>query len=187
MDYTILLNESDKSLITTKYVPIFQNEQNKDTLKFIIPAYFSDMSPVLQVVLPNNTGKIKSCDYESELYKNRYTFSVIIPNALTQFAGKLKMWLTFFGKTSDEILKTDYLYIDVLEHEGFSGSGGDGDFTDVATKISELEIAVKDLKETKADNIIVDSERNTLSLISGSDIISVVDLPHEVTWSGWSE
>ncbi|MDY4082460.1 MAG: hypothetical protein SOY97_12645 [Candidatus Metalachnospira sp.] len=187
MDYTILLSENDKSLITTKYVPIFQNEQNKDSFKFIIPTYFSNMSPVLQVVLPDSTGKVKSCEYEPELYKNRYTFSVLIPSALTHFAGKLKLWLTFFGKTSDEILKTDYLYVDVLEHEGFNGSGGDGDFIDVATKISELEIAVKDLKETKADNIIVDSEHNTLSLISGSDIISVINLPNEVAWSGWSD
>ena len=45
----------------------------------------------------------------------------------------------------------------------------------------------KDLKETKADNIIVDSEHNTLSLISGSDIISVINLPSEVAWSGWSD
>ena len=172
MDYTILLSENDKSLITTKYVPIFQNEQNKDSFKFIIPTYFSNMSPVLQVVLPDSTGKVKSCEYEPELYKNRYTFSVLIPSALTHFAGKLKLWLTFFGKTSDEIL---------------NGSGGDGDFIDVATKISELEIAVKDLKETKADNIIVDSEHNTLSLISGSDIISVINLPSEVAWSGWSD
>ena len=63
MDYTILLSENDKSLITTKYVPIFQNEQNKDSFKFIIPTYFSNMSPVLQVVLPDSTHVSMNLSY----------------------------------------------------------------------------------------------------------------------------
>lgn len=45
--YAIKMNE-DKSLITTVQATIYQNEKNADTLVFLLPKYYEDVSYPLQ-------------------------------------------------------------------------------------------------------------------------------------------
>lgn len=183
MDYTILLNEDDKSLITTKYVPIFQYENNPCKFKFIIPQNYSSLSPILQIILPDKiNGKIMSCVYEPELYKNRFVIYANVPNILTQLSGRLKLWITFMSEDQNKTIKTDYLYVDIMEHEGFNGIETDGEYDDIITKLSKLETEVSYLDKTKANILTISDDNKKLILKSSDAVLSSINLPDNVTW-----
>ena len=184
MDYTMLVR--DKELFTSIPCPIYQGEHNADTFKFIIPEEYVGTVPTLQIILPNNTGKIKSCELSEEPYKETYrTIFVPITDVITKYEGDMQIWLTFFPTAGDEqVIKTSISYVPVLKHEGFSNIGG-GEFEDVdeiVQKITQLDVSVKNLQETKADGLKLDNETNVLSLMSGDKEISNVILPDDVTW-----
>lgn len=185
MDYTILLNESDKSLVTTKYIPIYQYEHNPCRFKFIIPISYGYFSPTLKIILPDGQkGKIMLCEYEPELYKGRYVFYVDIPNILTEQPGQLKIWISFMNEDNSRVIKTEHLYVNIIAHEGFNDIEikDDTDIKDIATVIQELKLDVNTLKNTKADTVVLNNQDKTLALKSGDEILSMVNLPDDVTW-----
>lgn len=184
MDYTILLN-ADKELITTRRIPIFVGEKNVDKFKIIIPIDYEDRVPTLQMILPDGkTGKIKVCEYEPEIYKDRfYVINVDIVSELTQYPGYINMWLIFFGTTQEKTSKTSQLEVEIIDHEGFSVIEPDTPSEDIVQQITELQIAVNSLRENKGDTVKFDEDTNTLQLMSGETVLSTCEIPDDVTWS----
>lgn len=183
MDYVILVR--DKRLYASVQCPIYQGEHNADIFKIIIPDEYTGTIPTLQIILPNQTGKIKQCSLSEDLYKESYrTIEIPITDVLTEYSGKLQLWFTFFPVDGEEkVIKTDYLFVDVTPHKGFSGIGGEFESTeDVIQKVTQLEVSVNSLKDSKADNLLLDEESNTLRLMSGDKELSSIELPDDVTW-----
>lgn len=184
MDYTILVKQ-DKNLLVTSPLSIFKGEKNFDTLKFFFPIQCEHTIPTLQVILPDGkTGKIKACNFEEELYKNHLIVKVDVIDALTAYAGDMIVWFTLFGETQDTTMKTGMTKICVQDHEGFSSLTPDSD-VDIISQITELQLSVDTLKHTKADNMVIDNEKNQLILKSGDETLVYVDLPQEIEWSNW--
>ena len=184
MDYTILLN-ADKELIATRRIPIFVGEKNVDKFKIIIPIDYEDRVPTLQMILPDGkTGKIKVCEYEPEIYKDRfYVMNVDIVSELTQYPGYINMWLIFFGTTQEKTSKTSQLEVEIIDHKGFSAIEPDTPSEDIVQQITELQIAVNSLRENKGDTVKFDEDTNTLQLMSGETVLSTCEIPDDVTWS----
>ena len=182
MEYVLLVR--DKKLTPSLPCSILQGEHNATTLKIIVPIEHNSLYPTLQIILPNNTGKIKKCEYNTEVYKNNWlTITIPITSILTSIAGALQIWLTLFSvEGQEQTFKTEVGYIDVKEHKGFSEVTGDEEFQDIGQIVSELQVTVATLTDSKADTIVLDTETNTLSLKAGDTEISAISLPDEVVW-----
>lgn len=186
MDYTILLREN-KDLIITKSIPIYKGEKNYNKFRFLFPQEYSDMLPILQVILADEkTGKITECSFLNEEYKNKKVIEVPISEEITAYAGQIKLWFTLFGSRQSSTIKTSILNVNIEDHEGFSGVNPDSDISsDVSAHILELKAEIELLKSTKADNIKIDNDSNELILISNGETIAKATLPEDVDWFGW--
>lgn len=183
MEYVILMNK-DKELITTIPSPVYQGEYNSTKLKFIIPKIYINLIPTLQIILPNNTGKIRICTFDEGLYKDNWlTITIPVVAALTKYAGNSQLWISFLSQDGQETtVKTSFGELKIIEHKGYSDIV-DNEFEDINTitqDITELKVAVKTLENTKATSIKL--ENNNLCLVSGDNLLSTVELPDDVTW-----
>ncbi len=182
MDYSLLVQ--DKKLIPTIPCTIYQGENNADRFKILVPKEYESTLPALQVILPDNTGKIKQCQFDACSYKDNWLVIYIpIISVLTLTAGEIQMWLTFFQTEGEEkTFKTGCCCIDIVEHKGLADPSVDGGFEDIGETVLKLKTEVKSLHENKADSIILDSKNKTLSLKSGEKEIASVSLPDDVVW-----
>lgn len=96
------------------------------------------------------------------------------------------MWFTLFGDSPESTTKTSVGTARVLEHKGFDEIETEPSES-VLEAVTKLTAEVQRLKTAKADDLLIDNEAGTLSLLSGDEVISEVELPQEVHWTNWHE
>lgn len=98
MKYTFLVKEN-KTLLPTSKIVINQNDNNADTLVFILPKYYGGMDMTdcfvtLKCITAGNQTIAELLSTDGELYKdNYYLYTYLIDTNFSDVAGKVKIQL----------------------------------------------------------------------------------------------
>lgn len=109
----------DKTLMTTGYVPVFQGEQNADTLVLLLPKIWGlhDVglcTVLMQVVLPDGTQFSSELAAEGEPYNADWLqYRVPLSSAWTALAGTVALRLNITDETGEMLLRTDKAEISI--------------------------------------------------------------------------
>lgn len=157
---------NDKTLLTTCSVPLYQGENNSDTVDFFIPKEYdnrniSDAVVRLDYILPNGISGYKVLEKDTDDYDNYSLYHLIIDNSLTAIMGRIRFWLTLLEGTNDIILKTSESYFDIFERINITHSASD---------VDQLMQMIQDIDAKKADNITIDNKQN-IQLESNGELI----------------
>lgn len=179
-----MLLTRDKELHLTKKCKIYTGENLSAVLRILIPVEYEELTPVLQIVLPNGDGKIRQCTYESELYNGMREIWIPVKSVLTQIPGVLKMWLTFFGE-QEELIKSGYGELEVEEHKGFGvqpDDDGEYESVDIVEQLLALKTDVATIRQSTVTNIVLDDDAHKLQYMSRDAVLGEVTLPNDVSW-----
>ena len=157
---------NDKTLLTTCSVPLYQGENNSDTVDFFIPKEYdnrniSDAVVRLDYILPNGISGYKVLEKDTDDYDNYSLYHLIIDNSLTAIMGRIRFWLTLLEGTNDIILKTSESYFDIFERINITYGTSD---------VDQLMQMIQDIDAKKADNITIDNKQN-IQLESNGELI----------------
>lgn len=162
----IVKMSNDKSLLTTLSQPIYQGENNSNTIDFFIPTFYENrnLSPAivrLDYILPNGVSGFKILNQDSDSYDNYLLYHFIITSDITMLVGRVKFWLTLLDNTNNMILKTSQNYFDVIESINITYG---------ISQLDEIEKQIQELRDTKADSISI-SNNQVIQLKSNSQHI----------------
>lgn len=109
----IIFMNTDKSLIQTKKMTIYQRENLVDKIKFLIPQKYEDLNlEELKVVLKYvDQGNIAHAEYlqkEDALYENMLSYILPINTSLTRFCGDIKLTFKRLVKTRSATYRRNY-------------------------------------------------------------------------------
>lgn len=164
--YTILL-KSDKSLVASKKVTIYQNDELVDSLCFLVPNSFGDdkleLSKAIAVLTYKDPGNVVHQEYLGTVdnnYKSKlepeeirelggidpdaYTKYILPVNSnLTKFAGEIALSMTFVianlaDETSRVLMHTGELYVTISPLTNQYAMADLSSFDGIATAIAGL-------------------------------------------------
>jgi hypothetical protein len=181
--YTILLNESNE-LTTSIRERIMQRSKLVDSLHFLVdPTYKGlDMSlftAVLEYITPvSREYKTEYLVKSDELYKGKLEYKLALDSNLTREAGKIEVQLTFIkveldadGNPTQRVRKTSPTTITIVPISAWSDIIADSALTALDQRLIQVDAMINAanemnnyLSETKADNIILNEEDNTIQL-----------------------
>ena len=183
--YAIKMNE-DKSLITTVQATIYQNEKNADTLVFLLPKYYEEenlanCAILLRYILPDGIGKSEELEMSPIPYnKEYYRYNLKVNTRLTAIPGIIELWICAIDMHDDVILKTGTTTVEVTATKEIMDYLAPEDLN----QIDKLTAKVKNLEDTKADNLAVNEEGNTIQLTAnGTPIGQSVELNLNPVWA----
>lgn len=195
--YTILLNETNE-LTTSVRERIMQRSKLVDTLHFLVdPTYkgldMSQFTVVLEYITPvSREYKTEYLVKSDELYKGKLEYKLPMDTDLTREAGKIEVQLTFTkidldveGKPVQKVRKTSPATITIVPISAWSDIIADNALTALDQRLLQVDAMINAanemnnyLNETKADNIIIDKEMNTIQLTAnGLPIGDCCELP----------
>ena len=116
MDYVILCTE-DRRLIQTSPLLLYKGEENYDTFKLLFPTQYAHMTPLIQMILADGTGKEFQCNYSYDDYKGKKIVELQISKEMLLTDGDIQLWATLSDANS--LVKTSKTKISVLNHDGF--------------------------------------------------------------------
>lgn len=159
----IIKMSNDKSLLTTISQPIYQGENNSNTIDFFIPYIYENRelnSAVVRLdyILPNGVSGFKILEKDVDEYDNYTLYHLVITSDITYLIGRVKFWLTLLNNTNDMILKTSQNYFDVIESINVTYG---------ISQIDEIEKQIQELNDKKADNISITKDQK-IQLTSNS-------------------
>ncbi len=168
--YVIKMN-SDKSLENTINATIYQYEKNADTLVFLVPKFYeennlADCSMMLRYILPDGTGKSEELFMEPEPYKNYYRYHLDVNTKITSQPGKIELWLSAINFNDILVLKSGTAYIEVTPRKNIVDCFCDEDLE----QLERLEAKVKELEDSKADDIILNTDSTIQLTANGQPI-----------------
>lgn len=145
----------DKTLVTTISKPIYQGENNCDTIDIFIPSEYEgrDLSQCfvrLDYILPNGVSGFRVLNPDESTYKDYTLYHLVVDTELTAMMGRVKFWLTLLNGSNEMILKTSQSSFDV--HESINITYG-------YSNIDELIKQLQELKVQKADNITINNNQ----------------------------
>lgn len=181
--YTILLNDSNE-LTTSIRERIMQRSKLVDSLHFLVdPMYkgidMSDFTVMMEYLLPVSREYKTEILVKSEaLYKDKLEYKLPFDTNLTREAGKVQVQLTFVkveldadGNTIQRVRKTSPTTITILPITAWSDVIADSALTSLDQRLIQVDAMLNAANEmndylntTKADNIILDEEANTIQL-----------------------
>lgn len=181
--YTILLNETNE-LTTSIRERIMQRSKLVDSLHFLVDPIYKglDMSlftAVLEYITPvSREYKTEYLVQSDELYKGKIEYKLAIDSNLTREAGKVEVQLTFIkvdldvnGKPIQKVRKTSPTTITIVPISAWSDVIADSALTALDQRLIQVDAminAANDMNDylsaTKADNIILNEEDNTIQL-----------------------
>ena len=183
--YAIKMNE-DKSLITTVQATIYQNEKNADTLVFLLPKYYEEenlanCAILLRYILPDGIGKSEELEMSPIPYnKEYYRYNLKVNTRFTAIPGIIELWICAIDMHDDVILKTGTTTVEVTATKEIMDYLAPEDLN----QIDKLTAKVKNLEDTKADNLAVNEEGNTIQLTAnGTPIGQSVELNLNPVWA----
>ena len=181
--YTILLNESNE-LTTSVRERIMQRSKLVDSLHFLVdPIYkgidMSDFTVTMEYIMPvSREYKTENLVKSSALYKNKLEYTLPMDTNLTKEAGKIEVQLTFTkveldsnGKARQYVRKTSPTTMTIGPISAWSDVIADSALTALDQRLIQVDAMINAANEmndylsaTKADNIIVNKEDNTIQL-----------------------
>lgn len=181
--YTILLNESNE-LTTSVRERIMQRSKLVDSLHFLVdPIYkgidMSDFTVTMEYLMPvSREYKTESLVKSDSLYKGKLEYTLPFDTSLTKEAGKIEVQLTFTkvelnadGRAKQYVRKTSPTTVTILPISAWSDIIPDSALTALDQRLIMVDSMINAanemnnyLSETKADNIVVDKETNTIQL-----------------------
>lgn len=188
--YTILLNENNE-LATSVRERIMQRSKLVDSLHFLVdPTYknmdMSDFTVIMEYILPvSRKYKTEILVKSDELYKNKLEYKLPFDTCLTKEAGKIEVQLTFVkveldaeGKSKQYVRKTSPTTVTIVPIAAWSDVIADSALTALDQRLIQVDAALAAaneltdyLSETKADNIVVDEDANTIQLTANGVLI----------------
>lgn len=198
--YTILMN-SDKSLICTVKITLYQRDKLVDKLQILIPQAYgetdlSDFTAVLKYVDQGNEAHSEVLEKDEELYKESYLRYVLpVDTDLTRLAGDIKLSLTLNKVDMEEMkeysLNTGEITITISPLADCYAFISDSSLSAIDQKVNEINAKLEAVNkiaaiydEAKADNIKLDEETSELYLTSHNkqvgNKISIGDLGNAV-------
>ena len=181
--YTILLNESNE-LTTSVRERIMQRSKLVDSLHFLVdPVYkgidMSDFTVTMEYIMPvSREYKTENLIKSDSLYKGKLEYTLPFDTNLTKEAGKIEVQLTFTkvelnadGRAKQYVRKTRSTTVTILPISAWSDIIPDSALTALDQRLLMVDSMINAandmnnyLSETKADNIVVDKETNTIQL-----------------------
>lgn len=181
--YTILLTETNE-LTTSIRERIMQRSKLVDSLHFLVDPNYKglDMSlftAVLEYITPvSREYKTEYLVKSDELYKGKIEYKLAFDSHLTREAGKVEVQLTFIkvemdaeGRTIQRVRKTSPATITIVPISAWSDIIADSALTALDQRLIQVDAMINAANEmndylsaTKADNIMVNKETNTLQL-----------------------
>lgn len=182
--YTILLDETNE-LITTVKERIMQRSKLVDNLHFLVyPDYkgidMTDFTVMMEYVLPvSREYKTEYLVRSNTLYKDEWLeYKLPMDTALTKEAGQIEIQLTFIkvsldadGKGVQKVRKTSPTTVTIVPIAAWSDIIADSALTALDQRLIQVDAAIaaaeelnNHLNETKADNIVVNEDSNTIQL-----------------------
>lgn len=201
--YTILLNETNE-LTTSIRERIMQRSKLVDSLHFLVdPMYkgidMSDFTVMMEYLLPvSREYKTEILVKSDALYKDKLEYKLPFDTNLTREAGKVEVQLTFIkveldpdGKPVQRVRKTRPTTITIVPITAWSDVIADSALTALDQRLIQVDAAIAAANElndylnaTKADNIILNEEANTIQLsANGVPIGNVVERDGDVAAS----
>lgn len=193
--YTILLNDTNE-FITSVRERIMQRSKLVDALHFLVdPIYkgidMSDFTVIMEYITPvSREYKTEYLVKSDELYKEKLEYKLPLDTYLTREAGKIEVQLTFAkveldadGKAKQYIRKTSPTTITIVPISAWSDIVADSALTALDQRLIQVDAMINAandmnnyLYETKADNIIINKETNTIQLTAnGTPIGNAVE------------
>lgn len=176
--YVIKMNDS-KELRQVHRVPLYQYENDVDTITFLLPRYYREHDlanclVTIRYILPNQSGNIEQLELQNELYNGWLQYHYPIKNRFTSFKGCIEVWLTIANPYEKFTLKTDSTFIPIRQNKQVTEYLPDEDF-DVFDKLTEDMVNLKnqmlDIKSVLVDNISFDEETGIIRLICQGDVV----------------
>lgn len=193
--YTILLNETNE-LVTSVRERIMQRSKLVDSLHFLVdPDYkgidMTGFTAVLEYLLPvSREYKTEYLVKSESLYKGKIEYKLPLDTCLTREAGKIEVQLTFtkveldsYGMSKQLVRKTSPTTITIVPISAWSDIIADSALTALDQRLIMVDSMINAanemnnyLNETKADNIIVNKDTNTIQLTAnGTPIGNAVE------------
>jgi hypothetical protein len=181
--YTILLNESNE-LTTSIRERIMQRSKLVDSLHFLVdPIYkgidMTDFTVTMEYIMPvSREYKTETLVKSDSLYKEKLEYTLPFDTCLTKEAGKIEVQLTFtkveldaYGNAKQYVRKTTPTTITIVPISAWSDIIPDSALTALDQRLLMVDSMINAanemnnyLSETKADNIVVNKETNTIQL-----------------------
>lgn len=181
--YTILLNETNE-LTTSVRERIMQRSKLVDSLHFLVdPIYkgidMTAFTATMEYIMPvSREYKTETLVRSEALYKNKIEYKLPLDTYLTKEAGKIEVQLTFTkvemdadGMTKQYVRKTSPTTITIVPIAAWSDVIADSALTALDQRLIQVDAIINaandmnaSLSATKADNIVVDEETNTIQL-----------------------
>ena len=176
--------EPDRSLTTTIQSTIYQGDKDADTLVFVVPCMYGDVSLadcclLLRYILPNGVG----CSEELNMYpiphnKDYYQYRLSLSSRFTERPGKIELWLTAIDFDDNVIFHTGTTTLNVRQHIAIEDYMP-GDRFD---QLDKLALKVAEMEKGRVNNLFYDEENATLQLVAdGIPVGDTVDV------SQWDE
>lgn len=169
----------NKELRQVCRVPLYQYENDVDTITFLLPRYYrehdlADCLVTIRYILPNKSGNIEQLELQNELYNGWLQYHYPIKNRFTSFEGFIEVWLTIANPYEKFTLKTDSTFILIHQNKQVTEYIPEEDF-DVFDKLTEDMVNLKnqmlDIKSVLVDNISFDEETGIIRLICQGDVV----------------
>lgn len=174
MEFTILMNNVEKTLTVTKRISLRQHENLVDKLIFIVPYQYNEdidlreFNVVLEWIDPTNVAHMDTLEPDEAVYKENYQrYFLPVTSPLNRYAGDIKAKLVFTKtdfetkkryklETSEVVIAIETIadYYAVLPDESFSKINDSIDRLEAQSKA--LIAAAEVYDKTKADNHVID-------------------------------
>lgn len=181
--YTLLVNDNNE-IVTTVRERIMQRSKLVDNLHILVdPAYkehnMSEFTVMMEYILPVSREYHSEILVKSnELYKEKLEYKLPFDTCLTKEAGKIEVQLTFVklemdadGNTTQHIRKAGPATIVIVPLAAWSNVIADSALAAIDQRLIQAEAMISAanemnmyLYETKADNIMLDKDTNTVQL-----------------------
>lgn len=179
----------NRTLVITKADTIYQDENNAEILKIILPKTLNnidlrDCDILLGFVNQSNLGNV--CDltpYLSDYSSNRYVVQVPMYQMFTYEPGVIEMWIKILHSPTEMVAKTNSVSHVVVAHRDAEGVIPEQEMSVVdrlITRVGNVEIAVDDVNE-RVDSVSnrVDNAESRLDGID-NDIEDIHDTTEDI-------
>lgn len=178
----VIKMERDKSLVCTVRADVYQGEKRADTLVFVVPKSYDNVSlsectMLMRYILPNGVGESVELSLCPTPYNDNYLqYKLIISSKFTRFPGDITLWLTARNLDDDVVLKSGEIVIDVTPAKQIDDYLPDDGTSEYVSEIDILAERIDKLQEEKADNITYNEDTCELQLLSGNELIGNVSI-----------
>jgi len=174
--------ESDNSLVTTVYQPIYRGDNMNQNAIFLIPLEVENVDieaakVYLSYIRADGVADVVILEPLTSLYKEAwYQYVLPINSKLSKYPGEVVCWLQiFYGSASDPtVIKSGEVIINVLESKDIDNYLNDNQVTALYQLQMKMESSMETVHtaiDSKADGLTYDANSKQLQLLSGEETI----------------